>query len=426
MLQTLKIEYLGQRGEGVADAVDGQVYVAHALAGETVRAEVTGERGQLVDVVTPSPDRIAAFCKYYGVCGGCAVQALAWPAYADWKRNLVVSALAHSGINIEVAPLIDAHGEGRRRATFHARFERDERGAAVMEVGFMRARAHAIVEIDNCPVLAPSMHNAIAAARGVAEALKSKERPLDIVVTATDEGLDVDVRGTGKLDFILSQKLVAAAGALDLARVSNHGEIMIERRTPLLTMGNARVAPAPGAFLQATEAGETELARLVSASVGKAKRVVDLFSGVGTFALRLAEKAEVHAVEYDAPMLTALTRAANEAKGLRMVTTETRDLYRRPLLVDEFARFDAVVFDPPRAGAEAQAKILATSSVATVIAVSCNVQTFSRDAKVLIDGGYVCESVTPVDQFRHSAHVEMVGVFRRPKPKGKARSRLLG
>ncbi len=424
--QTLTIEKLGQRGEGVAQGADGPVYVAHGVPGDRLVAEVAGERGDIVEILAPGEGRVAAFCEWHAICGGCAVQTLAWAAYAEWKRGLVVSALAHAGVAADVAPLVDAHGEGRRRATFHARFARDDRGAALLEVGFMRARAHDIVAIDACPILAPRMAGAIAAAHAVAEALKSREKPLDIVVTASDEGLDVDARGTGPLDFALSQRLVAAAGRLDLARVSNHGEIVIERRAPMLAMGRARVALPPGAFLQATRAGEEELARLVAAGVGKARKVADLFSGVGTFALRLAEKAEVHAVESDAPMLAALERAAHGAPGLRETTTEQRDLFRRPLLAGELARFDAVVFDPPRAGAEAQAKLLASSGVPCVVAVSCNAQTFARDAKILIDGGYSCESITPVDQFRHSAHVETVGVFRRAKPKGKARARLLG
>ncbi len=426
MNQTLTIDKLGQRGEGIAAGDEGQVFVPYALAGETVTAEVHNERGRLVEILEPSPDRIPAFCPHYGICGGCAVQALAAPAYAEWKRGLVVAALAHAGAVIPVAPLIDAHGEGRRRATFHARFARDERGAAILEVGFMRAREHAIVDIEACPVLAPSMAGAVAAARAVASALKSKEKPLDIVVTATLNGLDIDVRGAGKLDFTLSQKLVAAAAALDIARISNHGETIIERRAPALAMGRAGVILPAGAFLQATSAGEAALAALAQAGIGKSKSVADLFAGVGTFALRLAETAAVHAVETDAAMLGALERAAHEAPGLRRVTIETRDLFRRPLLADELNRFDAVVFDPPRSGAESQAKQLAASAVPVVIAFSCNVQTLSRDAKILLDGGYACDLVTPVDQFRHSPHVEMAAVFRRAKVKAGRRGRLLG
>jgi 23S rRNA (uracil1939-C5)-methyltransferase len=289
----------------------------------------------------------------------------------------------------------------------------------------MRARAHDIIEIDACPVLAPGMNNALSAARALATVLAPLGKPLDIAVTATMAGLDVDMRGSGPLDFPQIQALIAVAGRLDLARLANHGDIVIERRLPTLAMGRARVVPPPGTFLQATQAGEETLARLVHAGIGKARRTADLFAGVGTFALRLAETTEVHGVESDAVALAALDRAAREASGLHPITVERRDLVRRPLAFGELAPFEAVVFDPPRVGAQAQAKALAASKVPRVVAVSCNAESFARDAAILTAGGYACEGVTPIDQFRHSPHVEMVGVFARPTQKGRKRG-LLG
>ena len=423
---TLTIERLGQRGEGVSRTDDGLVFTPYALAGEEVIAEVDGERGTLVEVVKPSPDRVPAFCPAYTVCGGCAVQALAWPAYAAWKRGLLVSALEHAAPDAKIDDLIDAHGEGRRRATFHARFDKDALGRTASTVGFMRARRHEIVALDACPILAPSMSEALPVARAVAQILSQLGKPLDILITATLEGLDVDVRGTGKLPFQVEQALVALAGRLGLARISNHGEVVIERTPPLIAMGRSRVAAPPGGFLQATEAGEQTLARLVVEGVGKSRRIADLFSGVGTFTLRLAEKAEILAVESDAPALVALERAAHNTGGLHGVKSEQRDLARRPLLPGELNAFDAVVFDPPRAGAEAQAQMLAESKVTTVVAVSCNAQTFARDVKILMAGGYRAQRITPVDQFRHSAHVEIVGVFQREVVRTKRKGRLLG
>jgi 23S rRNA (uracil1939-C5)-methyltransferase len=420
--QRLTIERLGARGEGVARGPDGPIYVPYALAGESVIASVDGERGRLAEIVTPSPDRVAPFCPHYGVCGGCAVQALAPAPYAAWKRNLVVAALANAGVAAEVGPLVDAHGEGRRRATLHARV--DPRGR--IELGFMRARAHAIVEIDHCPLFAPGLAGACDAARAVAHALRGLARPLDIVVTATRGGLDLDLRGAGALDFPLQQKLVDLARTLDLARVANHGATIIERRAPLLRMGAAEVAPPPGAFLQATAAGEAALADLAMAAVPSARRVADLFAGVGKFALRLGARADVHAVESDAAALAALSKAARFAPGMRAVSTERRDLFRRPLTAQEADVFDAVVFDPPRAGAEAQARELAKSTVATLVAVSCDPQTLARDLGVLTRGGYALESVTPVDQFRYSPHVETVAVLRRPAAPGRRKRKLLG
>jgi 23S rRNA (uracil1939-C5)-methyltransferase len=287
------------------------IAVPYALPGEIVRAEIDGDRARLVEVLTPSADRVPSFCKYFTTCGGCAVQTLAWPPYADWKRGLLTSALDHAGLRVEVEPMIDAHGEGRRRATFHARFDRDALGRVQTVVGFMRARSHDVVALDDCPILAPGLAGALPAARAVAQMLNQLGKPLDIVITASLEGLDVDVRGTGKLSFEIDQALIGLAAKLDLARISNHGDILIERRPPLIQMGRAKVAPAPGAFLQATDLGEETLARLVSEGVGKSRKVLDLFSGVGTFALRLADKATVLAppvvvVTTSAPVFTPM------------------------------------------------------------------------------------------------------------------------
>ena len=422
----LTIDHLGQRGEGVAHVSGGQIFVPHAFPGERIVAEVDGDRGKLVEVLTPSPNRVAPICRHYGDCGGCAIQGLAAPAYGAWKRDLLVEALTRVELSPSIDALVDAHGAGRRRATFHARVDRDAIGSMRLEVGFMRARAHDLVDLDLCPVLAPEMAGALGAARAVARALSPLLKPLDILVTATLEGLDIDTRGSGPLNFDFSRQLIAVAERLDLARLSIHGDVIIERRPPLLAMGAARLAPPPGAFLQATLAGEETLAGLALEATSGARRIADLFAGVGTFALRLAARAEVHAVESERLALLALARAAHHAPGARKVTTEVRDLMRRPLVVGELNAFDAVVFDPPRAGAQAQAEALAASAVPTVVAVSCNARTFARDARILVDGGYVFERATPVDQFRHSPHLETVGVFRRPRVKARPRRGLLG
>ena len=416
----LKIERLGARGEGVSRTAHGLVFVPYALSGETILAEVDGERGKLVDVLEPSPDRVGPLCPLYGECGGCAVQALRHEKYLAWKRDLLADALRAARLETDVRACVDAHGAGRRRAVFHARI--DARGRAT--VGFMRARSHEIIPIAACPLFAPGLARAPAAAQAIAEALADLGKPLDVACTATEAGLDIDVRGAGKLEFDLTQALIAVAAIHDLARLSNHGVPLIERRQPILRVGRASLTPTAGGFLQATVAGEQALADLVLAELTSEKRVADLFAGVGTFALRLGERAEVHAVEQDQAALTALSKAARNAAGLRRITTEARDLFKRPLLRAELATYDAIVFDPPRAGAEAQARDLAASDVPLVVAVSCNAQTLSRDARILVDGGYTLERATPVDQFRYSAHVEIVGVFRRATRK-KAKKGLL-
>ena len=416
----LSVSRFGSRGEGVAETEGGRVYVSFAVPGDQILAEVEGDRGRISAILQPGDARVEPFCPYFGSCGGCATQMLAQPSYAQWKRGLVVEALRRAGVAADVDPLVDGHGEGRRRAAFHARYQE---GVAV--VGFMKARAHDIVAVDACPVLAPEMAATLPAARAIANALSRVRKPLDLFVTATESGLDVDVRGTGPLGASARQRLIAAAQALGLARLSNHGETLIEREAPILTMGRARLSPPPGAFLQATLAGERALVDAVRKGAGSAHRVADLFAGVGTFALRLAETAHVQAVETDAPALAALSKASRNAEGLRQVVTETRDLFRRPLAGPELDSFEAVVFDPPRAGAETQAAALAQSSVPRVIAASCAPGSFARDAATLVAGGYRLETVTPIDQFRHSAHVEIVAVFTK-QPRKRRTGRLLG
>jgi len=321
----------------------------------------------------------------------------------------VVEALAQANVLAPVADLIDAHGAGRRRAVLHAR-----RGTHdVLEVGFTAPRAHHIVAIDECPILAPELAGALRAAWAIAETLKPAGKPLDIQTTATDSGLDVDVRGSGSLDANRLTALARVAEAHKLARLTRHGELVAQRGQPLLQIGRAQVPLPPGAFLQATAEGEATLARLVLEHIGKAKRVADLFAGIGTFALRLAERTRVSAADSDADAIKALERGAATASGLKPVEGVQRDLFRRPFVASELKAFDGIVFDPPRQGAEAQARELAKSTVPLVVAVSCDAATFARDAKILVGGGYQIAAITPVDQFRYSYHVEIVAKFQK-------------
>jgi 23S rRNA (uracil1939-C5)-methyltransferase len=412
LTERLAIDRLGHRGDGVADTPAGPVFVPYTLPGETVEVEsVPGhpDRRHLLRVETASAERIEAFCPHFGICGGCAIQHWTAARYREWKRSLVVDALAQAGLDAPVDELIDAHGDGRRRATFHAR-----RGTHdIIEVGFAALRAHHIVGIDRCPVLAPSLDGAIAAAWAIAEALEPQKKPLDIQATATDAGIDLDVRGSGPLNSARRGVMARLANTHKLARLTRHGELIAQRATPTIMIGRARVTLPPGSFLQATAAGEQTLARLVDGHIGDAKLIADLFCGVGPFALRLAERARIMASDADAGAIGALKQATNMTSGLKPIDGETRDLFRRPLVAQELKRVDAVVFDPPRQGAEAQARELAKSAVATVVAVSCNPATFARDVRLLADGGYKLKAVTPVDQFRHSAHVEIVAKLER-------------
>ena len=412
MAETLLIDHVGHRGDGVASSPGGNVYVPYTLGGETVEvAAVHGhpDRRKLVEVKQPSPERIAPFCPHFSVCGGCAIQHWEVEAYRDWKRNIVVETLAQAGIACEVAPLVDAHGSGRRRIALHARMGTHE----VLKVGFAAASSHDIIPIDRCPVLDPALDGAIDAAWAISEALKPSRKPLDIQFTATSGGLDVDVRGSGPVSAAMTAKLSAVAQQHRLARLTRHGELVLMRNPPVVAIGTTQVTLPPGSFLQATAAGEEALAALVLDHCKRAKHAADLFCGVGPFALRLAAKSRVAAFDSDAGSVAALQKAATSTSGLKPVKAEARDLFRRPLVPQELRDYDTVVFDPPRQGAQAQVTQLAASKVVTVVAVSCNVTTFARDAKILIDGGYRIEDVTPVDQFRHTPHVELVARFSR-------------
>ncbi len=413
MVERLVIDHVGHLGDGVALIEGRSIFVPYTLGSETVEvAAVPGhhpDRRQLIRVEKASPERVDPFCQHFGICGGCAIQHWETEPYRAWKRDLVTATLAQAKIDCEVFPLIDAHGRGRRRMTLHARKGTHD----VLKVGFAAAHSHDVVPINRCPILDPGLSGALDAAWALAEPLTGIGKPLDIQITATDGGLDVDVRGSGPLPAAMVTALSAVAARHRLARLTRHGELVLMRQPPGVTMGKARVVLPPGSFLQATVAGEESLAALVSRHCGRAKHIADLFCGVGPFALRLAEKSRVSAYDNDAGAIASLQKAAATTNGLKPVKAESRDLFRRPLVAEELRDFDAVVFDPPRQGAQAQAERLASSKVPVVIAVSCNIATFARDARILIDGGYKIEGVTPVDQFRHTPHVELVARFTR-------------
>jgi 23S rRNA (uracil1939-C5)-methyltransferase len=408
----LVIDHVGHLGDGVAHIEGQAIFVPYTLADETV--EVTAmpghpDRRRLLRVEHASTERIEPFCPHFGVCGGCAIQHWQPERYQAWKRELVIETLAQARIDCEVAPLVDAHGAGRRRMTLHARKGTHD----VLKVGFSAAGTHDIVPIDRCPILDPGLKGAMEAAWALAEVLTPVGKPLDIQVTAANNGLDVDIRGSGPLPTALIAQLSAIAEQHRLTRLTRHGEMVLMRVPPVISIGTAQVTLPPGSFLQATVAGEEKLAALVLKLCKGSKDIADLFCGVGPFALRLAAKSKIAAFDSDAGAIGALQKAIKETPGLKPIKAETRDLFQRPLVPQELRDFDAVVFDPPRQGAQAQVQRLAASKVPVVIAVSCNVATFTRDARILIDGGYKLEGVTPVDQFRHTPHVELVARFRK-------------
>jgi len=411
VVERLLIDHVGHRGDGVAFADGQSLYVPYTLGGETVEvAPVPGhhpDRRHLLQVERASPERVTPFCPHFGTCGGCAIQHWDTERYRAWKRDIVIETLAQAKLACDVYPLIDAHGLGRRRITLHARIGTHD----VLKVGFAAANSHDIIPVDRCPILDPGLSGALDAGWAVAEPLISIGKPLDIQITTTDSGLDIDVRGSGPLPAPTIATLSRVAEQHRLARLTRHGELVLMRTPPAITIGAAQVTLPPGSFLQATVAGEETLAALVAEHCRRAKHIADLFCGVGPFALRLAAKSRIAAFDSDEGAVTALQKAATSTSGLKPVKAQARDLFRRPLMPQELRDYEAIVFDPPRQGAQAQVLQLAASKVPVVIAVSCNVATFARDARILIDGGYRLEGVTPVDQFRHTPHVELVARF---------------
>ncbi|KIC49812.1 class I SAM-dependent RNA methyltransferase [Tateyamaria sp. ANG-S1] len=403
-MTTVTIERMGQQGDGIAP---GPIYAPMTLPGEVVTGKVDGTHLTDIRIVTPSPDRVSPPCSHFRSCGGCQLQHASGDLVADWKREVVAGYLKHAGLEADVRPTITSPAQSRRRASFAAR--RTKKGAMA---GFHGRKSDTIVQVPNCILITPTLRTALPMCEDLAVAGASRKAALSITVTESDTGPDVAVTGGKPLDGTLRITLAALCEQHRLARLTWDGELIGMRAPPGQSMGTARVVPPAGAFLQATEHGQQTLTDLVCSIVSSAKSVVDLFAGCGTFALPLAETVEVHAVEGDSDMMIALDAGWRQAAGLKRVTTETRDLFRRPLLPDELARFDAVVIDPPRAGAVAQMAELARAQVPVIAHVSCNPQTFARDAETLCNAGYLLDWVQPVDQFRWSTHVELVGAFR--------------
>lgn len=411
--QTVKIQSLGAQGDGIAHCPEGTVYVPFSLPGETVAIARVKDQGTIMSITEASPERREPACRHFGpngkngTCGGCSLQHMADEAYHAFKRNLVVSAMRSKGLDVEVGPLVICRPGERRRVVFAAR--KTEKG---LLLGFSQANSHHIVDIEECPISRPGIVSRLDDIRAIGLSITANAEPFRITVMETLSGLDISFEGiksvNDKQRQVLTKTVLSMRG---IARVSLSGEILIEPQKPVIEFGDVKVSPPSGSFAQATKQAEDAMAELVVAHVGKSKRIADLFCGSGTFSLRLARIGKVHAVEAEDKPLKALDLAARNTQGLKPVSIEKRDLFRHPLIIKELKNYDAVVFDPPRAGAEAQCKELARSTVKKVVAVSCNPLSLARDLSILVAGGYRVTSVTPVDQFLWSSHVEAVATL---------------
>jgi len=407
--QEIVIKSLGSRGDGIAQGPDGPVYVPFTLPGERVRTTVKDERGELLEVLDESSERCAPICCHFGTCGGCSLQHLEPSHYLEWKRDQVRQAFYARGLNVEIDPVVPALSGTRRRAVFSVRRTRSS-----VLLGFSRRLSHEIVDVEECPILRQCIVDVLPRLRKMLGPLLSRKGQARLTILDTANGLDITIEGVREQsgpDFLM--QMSQWADQLNLARLTVNGETLVTRHAPTLNFGGADVVPAPGSFVQATLEAENMLVwHILDACKGNA-RVTDLFSGSGTFTLPLARQCEVLAVEMDEEALGAIEYAVRNAQGLKPVKTLCRDIFREPLGADELAEFDAVVFDPPRAGARAQVAELAQSTVSKVVAVSCNPATLARDIRDLVDGGYRLQKVSPVDQFLFSEHVEVVAVLER-------------
>ncbi len=424
-LLTVEIERIGAGGDGIARTGAGPLYVPFALPGErvTVRPGPRAGEGRRADIVareTASLDRASPPCRHFGLCGGCALQHYAAAPYLDWKREIVAEALGRRGLAPEIEPVVPVGPASRRIARFGA-----QRTRAGLVLGFAASGSETLVDLAACPVLAPAIAKALPGLRELAAAALTPGATAELPVTLAESGLDIVLRSTRAPDLAARQRLAALAREAGLARLSwqeagtargrsaGPPEPIAALRAVRVTLSGVAVDLPPAAFVQPTAAGEATLVSAATAALAGARRVADLYAGCGPFAFALAGAgARVLAIESDPAMAAALDGAARRAAQGR-VSVEARDLARRPLLGGELDRLDGLVLDPPRPGAAHQAAEIARSKIATVVYVSCNPQSFARDARTLVDGGYRLERVTPLDQFVWSPHVELVAVFER-------------
>lgn len=428
------IDHVGGRGDGVATATLGaghqsrqrSIFVPNTLPGERVAARATSDGGegvtcQLTELVLPSDDRVDPACPHFGACGGCSLQHWAETPYRQWKRERVIAAIHRSGLDARhIDGLVTARPGTRRRAEFVIR-----RLQASAVLGFYERGSNRIVDIDACPVLDPMVTGLADALRDIAPALLDPGETARVMVNLLDSGLDMLLTLPGEPGLAALEALAALAERQDLCRVAARLEKaepgattvpLLERRPARINFAGVDVNPPPGVFLQATSDGADAISRAVHAGVGEAERIGDLYAGCGTLSFPLSKVARVHAVEGDAEAAAALSQAAAKAGIAGSLTVETRDLARRPLMPGDLSIFDALVFDPPRAGARAQAEQIALGGPDRLVAVSCNPATFARDARILAKGGYRLDRVTPIDQFLWSPHVELVAHFSRGQP----------
>lgn len=410
------VEVIGAKGDGVVTVGAEQIFVPYTAPSDHIKLETKGHNGQLLEVLSAGPDRMEPPCEYYGRCGGCALQHVTRDFYVKWKEAQIVSALMAAGIlDPPIAKMVEIAPATRHRAQFSV-----QRSGRDVQLGYYEKRSRNLVPIDNCLVLHPKLQEKLGALRALAGAIPKAWVGFSMAVTLYSNGLDVNFVSPKMLDDPTPsgmQKLAKAMEELGVIRISANGELLMAINQPVINFDGISVSPPPGAFLQASQMGQAALIGLVVAGAKNGKKIIDLFAGCGTFSLPLSKTSTVEAFDSDASAIGALKNAAAAAQGHKTnpIKTGIRNLFESPFSASELKKFDVIVIDPPRAGAIAQMREIARSKVRRVISVSCDLKTFARDAKVLIEGGYTLTRLTPVDQFVYSPHIELVGVFERLK-----------
>ncbi len=394
------IERLGRGGDGIAA---GPVHVPLALPGDVVEGEVRSGRIPTPTIITSSPVRVRPPCRHFGSCGGCSLQHASDAFVEGWKERIVREALAEKGLSAPIRRVHTSPPMSRRRAVFSGR-----RMKRRVVVGFHARASDMVVDICGCMLLVPDLMTLLPALERIVMLGASRRRELRITVISSRAGADIHAVGGKPADAGIMDGLVRIASDHAVARLTWNDDPIVQRDRPYQELGGIRVVPPPGAFLQPTREGEVAMVNAVTEAIGQARRVVDLFAGCGTLSLPLARMAEVHSVDADAGMVRSLDVAWRGGFGLKRITTEVRDLFRRPLVREELAGFDAAVVDPPRAGAKAQMATIAVSDISRVAMVSCNPASFARDARLLASAGFRIEWLEVIDQFRWSTHVELV------------------
>ncbi len=405
----LKIDRIGHEGDGIAFNNEDIFYIPYVLAGEEIEAQIDGNRGQIVEIISKSDERIDAICPKFKTCGGCSLQHWQSKNILEWKSNTISSALNRVGINCEKVETIEAFASGRRRAKFNAKRVKGE-----LSFGFMAARSHEIIDIDKCPILSPNLANNILKIRELIRSLTQANEELEVLVTDCDNGIDVDITGLKPLSKYNRGELETLAKACEnakIARLTLNGEDAYFQTHPFVKIGNAIIELPAGAFLQATKTCENLIAQTMLKWAKGSKRAIDLFAGIGTFSVQIKDLCETNAYEIHQPSILALNKAAKSMAGGRTLKGFSRDLFRVPVSPLEMKNIDLVILDPARAGAEAQVKQLIRTKIPKIIYISCEPNSFARDAKILIDGGYKLKEVKGFDQFQFSTHVEMMGLF---------------